>query len=66
MLDKALAKDPTERYLDAEEFLQALEDAAEARFGEDWLGEASVVELVAPTSAIGRPVAPVAVPGQWQ
>jgi len=46
VLDRAMAKDPTDRYLDAEQFLQALEDAAEAGYGEAWLSEASVVELV--------------------
>ena len=46
LLDHAMAKDPTDRFLDAEEFLQALEDVAEQRFGESWLNEASVVELV--------------------
>jgi serine/threonine protein kinase len=46
LLDHAMAKDPTDRFLDAEEFLQALEDVAEERFGETWLADASVVELV--------------------
>jgi serine/threonine protein kinase len=46
VLDRAMAKDPTDRYLDAEQFLQALEDAAEAGYGEAWLSEASLVELV--------------------
>ena len=46
VLDKAMAKDPTERYLDAEELLEAIEDAAEAAYGEEWLAQASVVELV--------------------
>lgn len=46
VLDRAMAKDPTDRYLDAEQFLQALEDAAEAGYGEAWLSAASVVDLV--------------------
>jgi serine/threonine-protein kinase len=46
VIDKAMAKDPTDRYLDAEEFLEALEDAAELGYGEGWLAEASVVDLI--------------------
>jgi serine/threonine protein kinase len=50
VLDTALARDPTERYLDAEGFLQALEDVAEIAYGETWLADASVVALVAAVS----------------
>jgi serine/threonine protein kinase len=50
-LERAMARDPTDRYLDAEQFLQALEDAAEATYGEGWLSEASVIELVRVVSA---------------
>jgi Protein kinase domain len=46
VLDTGMARDPTERFLDAEEFLQALEDAAERAYGEAWLSAASVVDLV--------------------
>jgi serine/threonine-protein kinase len=46
VLDTGLARDPTERFLDAEEFLQELEDSAERAYGEAWLNEASVVDLV--------------------
>ena len=52
MLDKAMARDPTERYLDAEELLEALEDAAEAAYGEAWLAEADLAELV--VSVVGE------------
>lgn len=54
VLGTALARDPTERFLDAEDFLRALEDTAELCFGEAWLASASVVDLV------------VAAGGQWQ
>jgi eukaryotic-like serine/threonine-protein kinase len=49
VLAKGLARDPTDRYLDAEQFLQDLEDAAEAALGEAWLADASIAVLVGPT-----------------
>jgi eukaryotic-like serine/threonine-protein kinase len=50
VIETGLARDPTERFLDAEEFLQALEDAAEQAYGEAWLSSAAVVDLVVTAS----------------
>jgi serine/threonine protein kinase len=52
LLDRSMAKDPTERYLDAEEFLEAIEDSAELSLGESWLEQASIVGLLADAAVI--------------
>jgi hypothetical protein len=51
LLDRARSIDPTARYPDAEEFLEALEDTAERCFGEEWL-EAADLGALARSAAI--------------
>jgi hypothetical protein len=59
---RALAVDPTERYADAEDLLQALEDAAERACGDDWLDNAGVADTVAVVTGVPAESLPVALP----
>jgi eukaryotic-like serine/threonine-protein kinase len=59
LLERALAKDPSQRPADAGAFLGELEDAAQARYGPAWLSSASVAGL-AGLGAAGGAAATVA------
>jgi hypothetical protein len=53
MLNKALAKDPAQRYQSAGEMLTALESAAQAGYGADWERRANIAGLVGGAMAVG-------------
>jgi hypothetical protein len=63
VLARALSRQATDRFADAEEFLQALEEAAERSYGADWLSHATIAGIVAGAGSAAVTVAATAISG---